>query len=328
MRTRFAATAVALIILPSTVSSTGAAAAETPTCGGQPVTMLVQKGPDPSKVVYGTPARDVILALQRVKEIRAGAGDDVVCAPAEGGTAIVGEDGNDTLIGGAGPDVLIGGAGTDTISGGAGANVCDEAGSACIYDAHAPVLVSLAATSATTVDTSTGPATVRFRLQVSDQLGFAAGGLLFRSPLAGVTPLYAGLRAAHLVSGTERDGLYEVPVTVPQGVPATTWSAASVTLTDGRGNSRSYTGQSATITQTAAGDTEAPVIASLEPVAQTTVDTSEGPVAVRFRLRVTDATGFASGWLLFRSPTMGAASTPRSGRGCRAARRTAPTRPS
>ena len=284
-------------------ASASAASPQAATCGGKAVTKVVAKGPNPSQVVYGTPAADVILALAgAAREVDGGGGNDVICAPAEGGTTIIGGDGDDVLIGGPGADVLIGGAGRDTLTGGGGRDVCDEAGTACVYDGLAPALGAVSAVSPTTVDTSASAAQVVFRVAVSDQLGVAFGRLAFRPSMPGVATLHASLRPADRVSGTERDGAYDVRVAVPSGSAATTWTLDSVYLADGRGNARLHRGPAASLTQTAAGDTAAPLVASLQPVSTTAVDTSSGPAAVRYRMRVTDASGLAFGQLTFRGP--------------------------
>ncbi len=297
----------ALVAVPMLGGPTAAAAPTTPTCGGKPVTKVVEKGPKPSDTVWGTPAADVLLVrVGAAKEVDGGGGNDVICAPAEGGTTVVGGDGDDVLIGGPGADVIIGGAGSDTITGGGGGDVCDEAGTACTYDALAPVLGTVIAVTPTTVDTSAAAAQVVFRVAVTDQLGFAAGQLTFRSPLPGAASLSAWFRGAHRVAGTERDGLYDVRVTVPKGSAATTWALESIYLADGRSNAKIQRGVAASISQTAAGDTAAPEVVSVAPLTATTIDTTTAPASVRYRIRITDQTGLQWGQVLFRSATSGA----------------------
>ncbi|WP_432492680.1 calcium-binding protein [Kineococcus auxinigenes] len=77
---------------------------------------------DPSQVVYGMPARYVILIVAGKHQVRGGGGNDVICAPAEGGSVLDGGDGDDVLIGGPGAQQLSGGAGNDTLIGGTGAD--------------------------------------------------------------------------------------------------------------------------------------------------------------------------------------------------------------
>ncbi len=157
------------------------------------------------------------------------------------------------------------------------------------------------AASATTVDTSTAPAQVRFRVHVTDELGVRSGYLYFNAPGAAGRSLLASFGPSTRVSGTERDGVYDAVVTVPRGVQAATWQLVSVSATDVGGNSRSHRDGRLTVTQTAPGDTVPPVLQSLEAMTPTTVDTSTGPATVRYRVRVTDNVGFSSGSLRFRS---------------------------
>lgn len=297
----------ALLTVPLLGGATAWAAPPQPlTCGGKPVTRVVT-GPNASEVVLGTPAADVILALRRVKEIDGRGGDDVICAPPEGGTTLVGGDGDDLLLGGAGRDVLVGGAGRDTVVGGGGDDVCDESGSGCSYDSLAPVLGAVAAVTSTDVDTSTGPAHVTLRLAVTDQLGFGTGMVVLRPSAPRGPSLYGHFGVRERVEGTERDGRYDVRVVLPQGSPSGSWALESVFLRDGRGNHRAFGRQPVTVTQVGAGDADAPSLVSVEPVTTTEVDTSAAPTTVRYRVRVTDATGFASGLLTFRAPGSSAA---------------------
>ncbi len=103
------------------------------------------------------------------------------------------------------------------------------------------------------------------------------------------------------MSGSAKDGTYEAVVTLPQRTPAGTWTLSHASVTDGVGNTRS-SAPSATITQVGAGDAEAPVVHSVTPLTDTSVDTCTGAATVRFELRITDATGVTGGWMLFRSP--------------------------
>jgi hypothetical protein len=82
-------------------------------CGGQPVTVLVQSGEQP------TAGPDVIQApTNQFQAVDGLGGNDLICAGA--GAIVEGGAGNDRLIGGEGRDMLFGGPGTDRLEGGLG----------------------------------------------------------------------------------------------------------------------------------------------------------------------------------------------------------------
>lgn len=127
--TRVAAAFVFVFSLIVVPQAGVAGAQETPTCAGEPATIVA----DGSAIrVYGTDGDDVIVGSPLAEVIWAGAGNDIVC---DGGEAdqIFGEAGNDTLYlegvmeatgiyggdahGGTGDDVLIGGPYNDRLYG-------------------------------------------------------------------------------------------------------------------------------------------------------------------------------------------------------------------
>jgi len=113
-------TGIRLTVLPAT-----------PTCGGQPVTVDLNRGqlPTPNNdVILGTPFNDTIGAQAGDDYVCAGAGDDVVWGQ-DGNDWIEGGDGNDKLRGSNGDDVVLGGPGVDDVDGGRGRDwVSGEAG--------------------------------------------------------------------------------------------------------------------------------------------------------------------------------------------------------
>ncbi len=99
------------------------AAATTPTCVGQPATIVGTQGDD---TISGTAGDDVILGLGGNDVIRGLGGNDYICAgPGDdlanggpGGDGLVGEAGNDVLRGGPGADGgQDGGSGNDALYG-------------------------------------------------------------------------------------------------------------------------------------------------------------------------------------------------------------------
>ena len=70
---------------------------------------------------FGTPVRDVILAINQAQFIYGGAGNDEISGGNSGtGETIWGGSGDDTINGNNGVDILYGGSGIDTINGGEG----------------------------------------------------------------------------------------------------------------------------------------------------------------------------------------------------------------
>ena len=92
---RRTALVIALLLagLPTAVVVGGPVLAATPTCQGEPAT-IVNDGN--GNVLVGTAGRDVIVGAGSSEEIRGRGGDDLIC----------GRGGRDTLYGGAGDDVL------------------------------------------------------------------------------------------------------------------------------------------------------------------------------------------------------------------------------
>ena len=98
------------------VGTPSAAGAQTPTCRGEPATIVGTEGRD---VLVGTSGPDVIVALGGSDVIRALGGDDIVCG-GPGRDRIVGGPGDDILLGESGRDRILGNRGDDEIRGGGG----------------------------------------------------------------------------------------------------------------------------------------------------------------------------------------------------------------
>jgi uncharacterized repeat protein (TIGR01451 family) len=123
--------------------STTVQQARTPTCHGQPATIVGTPGPD---LLLGTRGNDVVVAMGGDDVIRTFAGEDLICAGGGndrvkagiwadriyggpgadrligggGRDRIAGNGGRDLLLGRGGPDLLLGGAGFDRCRGGRG----------------------------------------------------------------------------------------------------------------------------------------------------------------------------------------------------------------
>ena len=111
-----------------------------PSCKGKPATIIGTNGNDHSPLgglndelsgddqLGGTPAADVIAALDGNDEVSGLAGNDVICSGAgndtvrggKGTDTLKGRKGNDKLYGQSGDDTLKGGPGDDTLKGGKG----------------------------------------------------------------------------------------------------------------------------------------------------------------------------------------------------------------
>ena len=94
-------------------SSTG----ETPSCFGRPATIVAR----PGIPTVGTDGPDVIVGTSGADEIRAGAGDDLICGQG-GPDEIHGQGGDDLIRPGAGRDVVRGGPGDDRVLPSSGAD--------------------------------------------------------------------------------------------------------------------------------------------------------------------------------------------------------------
>src|SRR3954467_8440067 len=92
-------------------------AAATPTCAGQPATIVVSS--HSAHTVRGSSHRDVIVVHDAGHVVRAAGGNDLVCGSG-GHDVIHGGSGSDRIMGSAGRDALWGGSGPDEMTGGSG----------------------------------------------------------------------------------------------------------------------------------------------------------------------------------------------------------------
>jgi Ca2+-binding RTX toxin-like protein len=93
-----------------------ASAQETPTCFGEPATMVGTPGND---YLHGTVDKDVIVGLEGNDILLGLASDDLMCG-GDGNDSLIGYDGNDREDGGAGRRRVFGVHGSDELHGGEG----------------------------------------------------------------------------------------------------------------------------------------------------------------------------------------------------------------
>jgi Ca2+-binding RTX toxin-like protein len=129
--------------------------ADTPTCFGQPATIVGTEGNDS---LLGGPGVDVIVGLGGADRIKGRGGNDLICGGA-GNDFIYGGGGNDQIDagddggpihGGPGKDVLLGGAGRDGLWGDQGNDTIDGGND------EDEVLYAIPSTCSVTVDLAAG----------------------------------------------------------------------------------------------------------------------------------------------------------------------------
>jgi hypothetical protein len=258
-------------------------------------------------VIDGAGGDDVIDGGLGNDSMSGGQGSDTITGSA-GNDRLFGGDGDDRLEGGAGNDYvegdagsdgLVGGIGADTLLGGLPGQTLADAGdlcepvsvgdsvAACGFDDEAPHIVSYSLSS-TTIDTSVAAQTVSIDVHATDDL-LGVSKLNCAAQLqgsSGVTlPAFGSLfPASSRVSGTAVDSIRRCPLVFPKSSPQGTW-LISIEVYDSMGqsesisayNSDSWTtrfgsGNLGTITQTGAGDAQAPLIRSIT-LSRTTINT-------------------------------------------------------
>lgn len=120
---------VAIATLSLAAPSSGASVAATPTCFGQPATIIGTSGPDN---LPGTSGPDVIVGKDGDDTINGKGGKDRICAGngndtvtgGGGSDKVQGGDGDDTMTGESGRDRLVGEGGSDRADGGEGVDGC------------------------------------------------------------------------------------------------------------------------------------------------------------------------------------------------------------
>ncbi|MFJ4171921.1 peptidase S8/S53 subtilisin kexin sedolisin, partial [Paenarthrobacter sp. NPDC089714] len=152
-------------------------------------------------------------------------------------------------------------------------------------DTSAPVLVSSTVTPKT-FNLSTGPATVKVTLRITDATATTAPTLSLDHA---TTSQSHGFGSMTLISGTTKDGTWERTMTIPQGSALGQWKVTLFPLRDSLGNSGSFQTLTTLTLSGAPSDTSAPVLVS-STVTPKTFNLSTGPATVKVTLRITDAT--------------------------------------
>jgi hypothetical protein len=114
-------------------------------------------------------------------------------------------------------------------------------------DASPPDLTSFSMDTQT-IDTSTGPQTIKLTAHITDDLAGNAGPGYYSSPTqvrfvspSGRQSVTAMLDGTKLVSGTPQSGDYQTTMTVPRYAEQGTWTVQSFMLVDQAGNTKSLT---------------------------------------------------------------------------------------
>ena len=175
-------------------------------------------------------------------------------------------------------------------------------------DVRAPVLRHLTF-GPTKIDTSNGPAAIKFRANITDDLsghgadpGMGAWNrgetqVIFANPAGDLTHMGLNVffRDADRIAGDRRDGIYRSFGMVPAHSPPGIWRLSSITMSDAVGNMvvidgavLAQAGFPTTFEQVGAGDADPPRATSVT-VTPDRVDTSTAPAEVRISARIMDA---------------------------------------
>jgi hypothetical protein len=266
-------------------------------------------------------------------EILLGPGDDYA-AGGPGGDRLWGGDGIDDLNGGSGDDSLTGGAGADDLDGGAGVDYCrrstGDTATSCYFDTSRPRLVAVAV-GTRTVDTSSADKVVSVRVHVRDSgTGVGSIALTFGRHLTtgawvnevelqawtdgarqyctaynhAPPPVAGGEATVCLVSGTSRDGVFELRTVLPRWSPQGRYILSGVKLRDLAGNGAGLSWDTlverrlaVSFTQAGAGDSLAPLVRDVRLLTPG-LDTSGDRRVLGVRTRVTDGMAGVSGFEL------------------------------
>ena len=178
-------------------------------------------------------------------------------------------------------------------------------------DTTPPVLTGFTF-SPVTVNTTTSPAAVTVKAQVTDDLsGVKYAAANFRSPSRNQGSTCSG----NLISGTDLNGTWQCEMTIPAFSEAGTWTVLGVEVIDSGGNTKSYNtsdlqalGFPIQLEVTSNQDVTAPVLTgfTFSPV---TVNTTTSPAAVMVTAQVTDdLSGVMYAGTNFQSPSRNQAS--------------------
>ncbi|MGP0224132.1 hypothetical protein, partial [Paenarthrobacter sp. NCHU4564] len=128
-----------------------------------------------------------------------------------------------------------------------------------------------------TFNLSTGPATVKVTVRITDTTGTTAPTLSLGHT---TTSQSHGFGTATLISGTTKDGTWERTMTIPQGSALGQWNVTLFPLRDSLGNSGSFQTLSTITLSGTPTDTSAPVLVS-STVTPKTFNLSTGPATVK-----------------------------------------------
>ena len=172
-------------------------------------------------------------------------------------------------------------------------------------DATPPSLVSISV-SPETVDVREGQAPVTVTVDLSDDLaGVQQWQVQFNSPSGSQSLQVSG--SPGLIAGTTLNGTFQGTSTLPQFAEAGTWTAASLSVTDGAGNSTAVNlaaaGFPLSLTVVSQQDVTPPSLVSIS-VSPETVDVREGQAPVTVTVDLTDDLAGVQQWQVqFDSPS-------------------------
>ncbi|MGF6834346.1 hypothetical protein QF015_002528 [Paenarthrobacter sp. TE4293] len=152
-------------------------------------------------------------------------------------------------------------------------------------DTAPPVLVT-STVSPKTFNLSTGPATVKVTLRITDATSANAPTLSVSHRATGQSH---GFGSMTLISGTTKDGTWERTMTIPQGSALGQWEVTLFPLRDSLGNSGNFQTLTTLSLSGTPTDTAPPVLVT-STVSPKTFNLSTGPATVKVTLRITDAT--------------------------------------
>lgn len=256
-------------------------------------------GGSDNDTLYGGPGADRVDGGDDTDKVSGDTGVDTVKGGA-GSDVLSGGDGTDRLYGGPDGDVLLGGddadqlsgdtgnddldgqAGGDNLNGGAGTNWCvvgsSDTQKACVYDKTKAEALEIEVRPGV-VDVSEAAQEVLFRVRVVDDTGVT--GVLV-TPDAGVTVS----STSHRVSGTPRDGWWEVVGHASRFTPGAT-ADVEVWMEDrvGRQSGKRFPDAVTVIDRNA--DTAHPVVSDVT-IAPSAVDVRSASATVTVTTRIVD----------------------------------------
>jgi hypothetical protein len=239
----------------------------------------------PLCTVLGTEGDDVLTGTAG-PDVLCGFGGDDVLDGAGGDDVLDGGHGSDELAGSAGDDDLDGGEGPDVLDGGPGTNWCvpapEDVLSLCVYDLLAPTVESVTV-SPDPVEVSADDVPVTVRAHVRDDTGVAQVAFVAHGQ-AGYGP---ELMVSRLVSGTVRDGWWEVVGTAPRFHPAGLFDIA-VSPTDRVGRQEDVWFADALDIRTSTPDLQLPQVISASLSGSLPLDVRSAPGTVSVQARITD----------------------------------------